>query len=406
MSKQALLAATSLLVIVPPETRSVVIVLTCMLTCIYLKRSYTLDNYLVLPTPPPTMISISDYNDSECDLLFRFKKAELLELYKLLRFPYKVRFSNRVTLSGEEIMLRGLYEMNSRDTQYKISRHFGRCWTMQSRAWSFFVDHMYTEHKHLVHDSLHWWYRNNLLQASSKAVWEKIQEKLIKSGKERLTGNDPFNTGLFIDCNCFETSRPGGGPTDEGPESMRWLDEVQRAFYNGWKSMHGLKHQTVDNAFGMTVDMRGPTSLRKHDLTLLRKSAINQRLADIQLGDSPDQQVRIFGDSAYPMMSHLFTYFDDNNYPGLKEYNYGLKSVRISIEWNYAVTAKLFPYVACPSKLRILSTDSVAKVYTVATLLRNFHCALYGQQSANYFRALPPNHGIIFLSKYINQTDF
>ena len=93
--------------------------------------------------------------------------------------------------------------------------------------------------------------------------------------------------------------------------------------------MNGLKHQTVDNAFGMTVDMRGPTSLRKHDLRLLRKSDINRRLADIQAAFPLNQQIRIFGDSAYPMSSHLFTYFDDTNYPNLKDYNYGLKSVRI-----------------------------------------------------------------------------
>ena len=346
--------------------KSVICLITSVIGLMYIimKAYHVDDNLEHLPTGDPSMTRISDYDESECDLLFRFKKSDLTQLVKLLRFPDRVRFSNRVHMTGEEIMLRGLFELCSRDTQYKISRHFGRCWTMQSRAWSYFIFHMYQEHHHLLHDSLPWWYRNNLLHASRDAIWEKMQEKLIKTGKERLTGKDPFNTGLFIDCNCFETSRVGGGPAEEGTGAMRWLDEVQRAFYNGWKSMHGLKHQTVDSAFGMTFDMRGPTSLRKHDLRLLRKSDINQRLADIQENIRLDDQIRIFGNSAYPMMSHLFTYFDDTNYPNLKEYNYGLKSVRISIEWNYATTAKLFPYVGCPSKLKILSCDTVEPLLT------------------------------------------
>ena len=81
----------------------------------------------------------------------------------------------------------------------------------------------------------------------------------------------------FIDCNCLPTTVTGGGPTEGGANAIRWDDDIQRAFYNGWKSIHGLKHQTVDNAYGFTEDMFGPTSLRRNDLTLLRDSLINNR---------------------------------------------------------------------------------------------------------------------------------
>ena len=179
------------------------------------------------------MTRIADYNDAECDLLFKFKKTHLEEMVNLLRFPEYVRFSNRVTITGEEIMLRGLYEMNSRDTQYKISRHFGRCWTMQSRAWTFFVHHMYSEHHHLVHDSLPWWHRNRLLHASRDSIWAKISGEPCKIWERSSCWLfDPFNTGLFIDCNCFSCCRVGGGPAEEGPDAMRWFDEIQHAFYN------------------------------------------------------------------------------------------------------------------------------------------------------------------------------
>jgi len=45
-----------------------------------------------------------------------------------------------------------------------------------------------------------------------------------------------------------------------------------------WKSIHGLKHQTVDNALGFTIDVFGPVPLRGNDMSLFRESNINQRM--------------------------------------------------------------------------------------------------------------------------------
>ena len=53
----------------------------------------------------------------------------------------------------------------------------------------------------------------------------------------------------FIDCNCLPTSVVVGGPVEAGANASRWDGTIRRAFYNGWKSIHGLKHQTVDNAY-------------------------------------------------------------------------------------------------------------------------------------------------------------
>ena len=80
----------------------------------------------------------------------------------------------------------------------------------------------------------------------------------------------------------MECSRIAGGPAGEGVDAARWDPMIQRAFYNGWKSIHGLKHQTLDTAFGMTAHMYGPTSLRRNDLKLLRESQLNQKFEQIQ----------------------------------------------------------------------------------------------------------------------------
>jgi len=84
---------------------------------------------------------------------------------------------------------------------------------------------------------------------------------------------------------------------------MEWDPIIQKSFYNGWKSIHGLKHQTVDCAFGMTIDLYGPYSLRRNDNKLLTDSRINQRFMNMQEG--ADIQLTLYGDSIYPRLSHL-----------------------------------------------------------------------------------------------------
>jgi len=76
--------------------------------------------------------------------------------------------------------------------------------------------------------------------------------------------DDTNSVSHFIDSNCLEASIPGGGPADNGANTARWDPMIQRAFHNGWKSIHGMKHQTVDNVFRMTEDICGPTSLRRN----------------------------------------------------------------------------------------------------------------------------------------------
>jgi hypothetical protein len=185
--------------------------------------------------------------------------------------------------------------------------------------------------------------------------------------------------GYFIECNCEECSATGGGPAEEGEDAPRWDDEIQRAFYNGWKSIHGLKHQTLVIAHGITVDLHGPTSLRRSDLFLLGESDIDDRLA--ALGPQ-----KAYGDTIYPHLQRI-TSCSRAQFPTDREKQEKriFKKMRISIEWNYGVTSQLFGYLKNLNKLRIMETDRVSKIYTVATFLRNCHVCLYGSISASYF---------------------
>ena len=322
--------------------------------------------------------------------MFEFKRADLLRLLPLLRFPEECTFDNRSKIPGKEVFLRGLFELVSAANKHDIARIFGRDWSAQSRAFAYFIRHLYDNFNYLLIDNLHWWHRNGFFASSAAAI-----------GRMMELGDEHENMiAHFIDCNCLETCRDGGGPAEDGCNSARWDPMIQRAHYNGWKSLNGLKHQTVDNAYGFTVDLYGPTSLRRNDLTLLRESNINDRQAELQRGC--EDQYMTFGVSAYKRRSHLTSYYCDIDELN-RRWNRRMKRVRISIEWNYGTTASLFKCICCKRKLKVLQSTSISKIYIVCTLLRNIHIALYGCQTSNYFDIDIPDD---FLEKYLMQEDF
>jgi Fe-S-cluster containining protein len=371
-----------------------------------------------LPAQPSRRCRIQDFHPSVCKTFFRFKQGGLYKLYELLRIPAIVRFANRSKMSGEEVLLRGLFELaTGMNQEIACITVFGGVQSDQSRAFTYFINRIYDEHEHLVHDNLEWWFGTGFMAESA----------------DLISGKMGYETTVccFIDCNCLTTSVTGGGPAEAGANAIRWSDMVQRAFYNGWKSTHGrfnstcsnaynftnihhlspltsplpsplpgLKHQTVDNAWGMTVDMYGPTSLRRYDTTLLGLSDINDRFARVQAGD--EHQFQIFGDSAYKLKSHTRSYFKAQEMVhDWMLWNMAMKSVRISIEWNYGYRAALFKYIQRVDKLKIMKPASVSRVYTVCTLLHNFYSILYGNQSTNYFNS---RFKADVLDHYINGT--
>ena len=345
--------------------------------------------------PLRLVISVDSFTASQCKIFFKFNKEELQRIFNMMTFPDECKFDNNGSMSGEEVFLRGLYEAcNSGNKQVICETLMGGEYTRPSRAFIYFIEHIYDRFRHLVHNSLGWWYRNGLLKQSATA----IHDKMIAAGfpRELILLH---RTCLFVDCNCLPTSVVGGGPTEDGANAARFDESVQRAFYNGWKSVHGLKHQTIDTAHGITVEIYGPTSLRRNDLTLLRDSNINGRLAQLQADLlHVEELLHIFGDSAYPELSHLHSYLKnrlDLTAEYQRKYNSAMKKVRISIEWNYGFTATLFKYLQDYSKLKLLESPVVSKVYTVCTILRNCYAILYGCQTSNYFNLSLPTDFLV-----------
>jgi hypothetical protein len=74
---------------------------------------------------------------------------------------------------------------------------------------------------------------------------------------------------------------------------------------------------------------------------LLRESKINDRMAELQVGIPAELQIKIFGDSAYKLRSHIRSYYQlvhlkghvtNAQYKYFKHWNHRMKQTRISIE--------------------------------------------------------------------------
>eukprot|EP01031_Cornospumella_fuschlensis_P029263 gene29263-35327_t len=93
----------------------------------------------VLERPVQLFRTIASCSDSDAKIFFRFRKPDLGRLCTLLRFPPTVTLDNRLSMPGEEVFLRGLYELSSGDMQHGIASHvFGREQSSQSRAFTWF----------------------------------------------------------------------------------------------------------------------------------------------------------------------------------------------------------------------------------------------------------------------------
>jgi len=87
--------------------------------------------------------TIESFTASECWNFFETRKEDLERLLLNLTFPEKCILQNGSTMPDEEVMLRGLYELVSGADQHEVVPIFGRDQTQQSRAFKYFVDHIY-----------------------------------------------------------------------------------------------------------------------------------------------------------------------------------------------------------------------------------------------------------------------
>jgi hypothetical protein len=102
-------------------------------------------------------VTVDSLKPSTAKIFFNFRKDDLSRLIELFKFPEDCVLENGSKMKGEEVFLRGLFELSTGENQERMCIFlFGREQTQQSRAFKYFIHHMYTKYKHLVMDSLPW----------------------------------------------------------------------------------------------------------------------------------------------------------------------------------------------------------------------------------------------------------
>lgn len=163
----------------------------------------------------------------------RFEADDLRLLISELGFKDVIIFDNRINMPVEEVFLRGLFELVTGSAKHDIANQFGRDFSAQSRAFSYFIDHIYDNFHHLVNDNLSWWMRNGFWARSAEAIEVRIGER-YNTDKKNLVSH-------FIDCNCLPTTVTGGGPAEEGANAARLIYKFRFFFYLHFAFLDGMK---------------------------------------------------------------------------------------------------------------------------------------------------------------------
>jgi nuclease HARBI1 len=334
----------------------------------------------------PIRRTIDSFNDSQCYRFFRMDSLKLTNLFNLLQFPENIALDNGSVFTGEEIFLFGLHRYGYPSRLEDLTIYYGRDYSQLSRAFKWFNTFIMNTWGYKICDNLEFW--KPYLPGCAFSIANKLTEL---SGVQYDPDN--FRVAMFIDCTVIATRRPGSGPT---PDGNRYNNFIQMSFFNGWKRHHGLKFQSIELPNGMCMDMFGPRSFRQSDLELLDDSDIHDKIENL-LRDEPNKYA-MYGDGIYPVRPHLIgKHFGGQLDHNLVQENVNMARIRIGNEWNYGITAKLYPFVKFKHSFNILFRNQISNYYLVATFFRNCLIAIRGDLTTDYFDLAPPT-----IEEYLN----
>ena len=335
--------------------------------------------------------SIDSFTESECLNYFRVNKVDLPRVLEAFQIPKIVRLPlRRLRFTGEEVLLLSLHKFAHDHTFDCLVDLFGRENSQWSCAFSWFVTHMHATFNHLLTNCLGRFYGENgeRFKKSARAIGRKIVAKTPAFSQYF----DPNTSRVFafVDGNLLKVSVPGG-PLEPGANAPRFNKEAQKEVYNGWKKLHGVKHSAVTDASGMVLDLYGPLAGKLHDTTAFILSKMNAKLAHVQRGQ--DVKYCLYGDKAYSTSEYLIRPYKGS---GISRYqrleNRAFRKARISIEWDFGRTSRLFKFLRNSANFKLRSKSrNHTRYYFVATLLSNAINCLYGGITSNYFNCQPPS---------------
>ncbi len=341
----------------------------------YILCHFAVEYFIPLPKVVDKKISIAGITSETCETMFGFTKGQLLRMRLNLSIP-ETFISNRCSFTGDEILLAGLFRLHSpnffchsmwRDT-------FGWLQPRASLAFKLFCEFFYENWIYLITDNMDYW--RPQFPMFAQAVEEKVnryQPGAIPRGTNQVI--------CFIDNTCISTARPGGGPNHRN--GHRWSSLIQRSFYNGWKSIHGIKVQTLDLPNGMNLHVSKAHSLRHNDIWMFHQTHIEEKFETVN--QHVDLPYKMYGDSAYSVIVSPYVQFANG-----QAVDTPLNSTRESIEWNYGhlkTFCRLFEQRTTSMKLR---KSPLPKIVLLGFLFKNFQVTFHGNISSGSFMCQPP----------------
>jgi hypothetical protein len=289
------------------------------------------------------------------------------------------------------VLLLSLHKLGHPIKFHCLGYFYNKDWTVVNRAFNWFMKYLRTQWGHLITNSWAFW-RPHL---------EEFTEKIRLKIEAKSDGNIVYPPGGmslfgFLDDTSQSTCRVGGGPAERGEDAIRFNSLLQMAFYSGYKKNHGVKFQSVELPNGMAIDFYGPLSIRHSDTELVTYSNLEEKLR--VLSDGSAKLYSVYGDGIFQCSE----YIKSKHVEGSREkmYENGIMfKVRIPNEWAYGITENLFSSLKWKPGLKLRKCAEHAFYYVGATILRNAHACLEGNQIGIYFHCKAPE-----LEDYFNMS--
>jgi hypothetical protein len=324
------------------------------------------------------------FNDAECEVNFRFRQHELLQLFNQLGFPASVRIGATASWGGmvfhkSELLLVMLRRLAYPCRLADLRPMFGLSSPQLSVVFEYAVGFLTQKYEGMLRSPCIW---GDYIPGWADCIFDKIGR---------------FDCVFaFIDGTVRHISRPGPRAV---PGVVDRVD-VQRLFYSGHKRKHAIKFQTMVAPCGLIIHLFGPHPGRGNDAGMFRTSGLAGALARLRALMQHVTDVNgnvisyyVYGDPAYRNSAYMMrSIFGLGMTIQDALVNTDMSKGRICVEWQYGELLQLFAFLDFSRGLQLFLSP-IHHYFVAGVLLLNCRLCMRGIEgkTARYFNCTPPS---------------